>query len=214
MPRMNHKTLSIAAIAAVTAVVLGCEKDPGKDQPPAQVNSSATAAKPAATGKTFTIAQGDSKVAFTGAKVTASHDGAFQKFSGTVVVPDGKVEQGSVTVDIDTDSLTVQPDKLQGHLKSKDLFDVATYPKATFSSTSIVAKGDGKYDVTGNLNLHGIQKSITFPATIAVAGDVVTANAEFSINRKDFGIVYPGMPDDLIKDNVLIKLAIKATAKT
>jgi polyisoprenoid-binding protein YceI len=208
---MKNKMLFIAAIAVLA---LGCTKDSSKDQPPAQVTSPDTVAKPAATGKTFTIAQGDSKVAFTGAKVTASHDGAFQKFSGTVIVPDGKVEQGSVTVDIDTDSLTIQPDKLQGHLKSKDLFDVATYPKATFASTAIVSKGDGKYDVTGNLNLHGVQKSITFPATIAVAGDVVTANAEFSINRKDFGIVYPGMPDDLIKDTVLIKLAIKATAKT
>jgi hypothetical protein len=38
----------------------------------------------------------------------------------------------------------------------------------------------------------------------------VEVDAEFAINRKDFGIVYPGMPDDLIKDDVLLKLHIRA----
>jgi polyisoprenoid-binding protein YceI len=62
--------------------------------------------------------------------------------------------------------------------------------------------------VTGNLELHGVTKSITFPATITVQGDAVTVKADFAINRKDFGIVYPGKPDDLIKDEVLLKLNI------
>jgi hypothetical protein len=30
----------------------------------------------------------------------------------------------------------------------------------------------------------------------------------FKINRKDFKIVYPGMPDDLIKDEVLLKISL------
>jgi hypothetical protein len=41
----------------------------------------------------------------------------------------------------------------------------------------------------------------------------VDATADFVINRKDFGVVYPGMPDDLIKDDVVIKLALKAPRK-
>jgi polyisoprenoid-binding protein YceI len=64
--------------------------------------------------------------------------------------------------------------------------------------------------VTGNLDLHGVKKSITFPATIKVEGDTVEVSAEFAINRKDFGIVYAGMPDDLIKDDVLMKVKLKA----
>jgi hypothetical protein len=43
-----------------------------------------------------------------------------------------------------------------------------------------------------------------------LTADQVDADAEFAINRKDFGLVYPGMPDDLIKDEVLIKLQIHA----
>jgi hypothetical protein len=36
----------------------------------------------------------------------------------------------------------------------------------------------------------------------------VSANAEFSINRKDFEINYPGMQDDLIRDLVVVKLSL------
>ncbi len=38
---------------------------------------------------------------------------------------------------------------------------------------------------------------------------VISLNAEFAINRKDFGIVYAGKADDLIRDGVVIKLALK-----
>ena len=64
--------------------------------------------------------------------------------------------------------------------------------------------------MTGNFQLHGVTKSITFPATVKAGGDTVDVDAEFAINRKDFGVVYPGMPDDLIKDEVLLKLHIHA----
>jgi polyisoprenoid-binding protein YceI len=69
------------------------------------------------------------------------------------------------------------------------------------------------HTITGNFDLHGVKKSISFPATIQVAADSVSANAEFSINRKDFGINYPGKADDLIRDGVVIKLTLKVPRK-
>jgi polyisoprenoid-binding protein YceI len=56
-----------------------------------------------------------------------------------------------------------------------------------------------------------VTKSITFPAKIQVGDEAATVQAEFAINRKDFGINYPGKPNDLIRDNVVIKLDLKAT---
>ncbi len=84
-------------------------------------------------------------------------------------------------------------DKLTGHLKSADFFEVEKYPKATFVSTKIApdaAKGAGNYTVTGDFDLHGQKKTITFPAKITVGDAEVAVDAEFSINRKDFGIIY------------------------
>ena len=78
-----------------------------------------------------------------------------------------------------------------------------------FESTSIESTAEG-YDITGNLELHGVTKSIRFPATIAVEEGRVTAEAEFFIQRFDFDIVYPGKPDDLIRDEVVIKLSLVA----
>jgi len=106
-------------------------------------------------------------------------------------------------------------EQLTGHLKTADFFDVAKYPKATFISTKIepgTANG-ATHMVTGNFDLHGVKKSISFPATIQVAPDSVSINAEFSVNRKDFGINYPGKADDLIRDAVVIKLSSKVPRK-
>ena len=72
------------------------------------------------------------------------------------------------------------------------------------------AKG-ATHTITGNFDLHGVKKSISFPATIQRRLRLMfQLNAEFSINRKDFGIDYPGKADDLIRDGVVIKLTIKA----
>jgi len=76
--------------------------------------------------------------------------------------------------------------------------------------TGIEVSGAQK-TVTGNLDLHGVTKIITFPAEIHIADVAVTVKAEFAINRKDFNINYPGKPNDLIRDNVVIKLDLKAT---
>jgi polyisoprenoid-binding protein YceI len=92
---------------------------------------------------------------------------------------------------------------------SPDFFDVETYPTTTFNSTSIESATEG-FTITGNLELHGVTKSISFPASIGVGEGQVTAEAEFFIKRNDFGIVYPGKPDDLIRDEVVIKLSLVA----
>ena len=108
--------------------------------------------------------------------------------------------------------MVTDEDALTAHLKTPDFFDVARYPKATFVSTKIEPGNAGgeAFNVTGNFDLHGVKKSITFPATIQVAPDSVAVNAEFAINRKDFALVYAGKADDLIRDGVLIKLTVKA----
>ncbi|HSC89323.1 MAG TPA: YceI family protein [Polyangiaceae bacterium] len=200
--------------AAALLLATGCDNEPAAGKAKAEAAApveAAPAAAPAATSVKYAFSGADSAFDFTGAKVTAKHDGKFKDFSGTVDLVDGDVTKSSVKAEIKIASLSVEPAKLQGHLLSPDLLDAEKFPTASFESTKIVAGGasGASHTVTGNLTLHGEKKSITFPATIT-SGDVVTVKAEFAINRKDFGIVYPGMPDDLIKDDVLIKLDIKA----
>jgi len=156
-----------------------------------------------------------SSFGFAGSKVTGKHEGKFGKFSGWAELAKGKVEGGKVAVQIDLASVKSDDEKLDGHLKSPDFFDVAKFPNATFESTEIKKGGDkgATHTITGNLDLHGVKKSLTFPAKITETAKDVTATAELVINRKDFNIVYAGKADDLIRDEVVLKLTIKAPVK-
>jgi len=156
--------------------------------------------------------QGASKVTWVGSKVTGKHDGGFGAFKGTVDVVDGAPEKSKVNVQIEAESLTSDTEKLTGHLKSPDFFDVKTHPKATFVSTEVKKGGEkgATHTITGNLTIKGITKTITFPATVTLSGDAANVDAEFAINRRDFSLNYAGMPNDLIRDDVVIKLLIRA----
>jgi polyisoprenoid-binding protein YceI len=200
-------------LAVVLLVHVACDNDPGKDKSKATVAEAVSVAPPSApAAATYRFSNEDSKLDFVGAKITQKHDGAFGRFRGTIESPDGKPESSRVQVEVDITSLTVEPLKLTTHLKSPDFFDAEKFPSAKFTSTSVTPGGDkgATHTLTGNLEMHGVTKSISFPATIKFAPETVDASAEFVINRKDFGIVYPGAPDDLIKDEVALKLSIHA----
>lgn len=219
MKHIQTIVLSVAVVGLLTAC-----PDPGKGKPKAKVEApkgatSAAAAKKAdpakkaaATGgEKLTLDAAASKLEWVGAKVTVSHPGGFKGFTGAINLVGGKAEGSSVTVDIDMATLFADADKLTGHLKSPDFFNVAKFAKATFASTAIKAGGaGGTHTVTADVAILGVTKSVSFPATIAVTPTDVTAKADFAINRQDWGIKYPGMPDDLIKDNVNIKFEVKA----
>lgn len=209
-----HVTRSALFAVGLTLAVSACS-DPAKDKAKAQVDTAKEPVAAATTGgEKLPLADG-SKLEFTGSKVTGHHDGGFKGVTGTITLVDGKAERSSISVDVDTTTVYTDEEKLTGHLKSPDFFDVAKFPKANFTSTAITPGGEkgATHTVVGNLDLHGVKKSITFPATIAITGDQVTAKAEFSINRKDFGIVYAGKADDLIRDDVVLRFDIKANRK-
>lgn len=163
-------------------------------------------------GTALPFAAENSSIEFIGSKMTGIENCSFKKFSGTVDLVADKPEQSSVRVAIDLNSVEAKVGKLTEHLKSADFFDVVKFSKATFTSSEIKSGGEkgATHTVTGTLDLHGFKKTLTFPATIKMEADAVSVASEFAVNRKDFGLVYPGKADDLIRDEVLLKLAVKA----
>ncbi len=206
---MRKETVLLFGLIAVITLV-GCAADPAADKPDAEV-SEAQPVPESATGGTTLVFSEDSTVTWVGSKVTGSHEGGFHVFEGEIILVNDDPTASSVSVTIDTTSLWSDADKLTGHLKSPDFFGVETYPTATFTSTSIESAESG-YTVTGNLNLHGVEKSISFPAEIEVAEGHVTVSASFAIKRFDFGIEYPGKTDDLIRDEIALTLDLKSSA--
>jgi len=192
----------------------GCA-NPAANKTKATVGNAAAepqSAKPA-NAESLPITPENSKIDFVAAKITRSHNGSFKRFSGSIDLVNNAAEQSRVAIDIEANSVVTDEPDLTKHLQTPDFFDVTKFPKVTFKSTKIEPTGGSNYSVTGNFELHGVVSSITFPATIQVAPEKVTVNAEFAINRKDWGLVYPGKADDLIRDGVVVKLNVNAPRK-
>lgn len=207
---MTKNKLGVYTLGAALALgfATGCS-DPSENVHKATTSTAQSATgSSTATAKEYVI-RSDSKVGFVGSKVTGSHTGGFKNVAGTIKAENGQIV-GTPEIKINLKSTWSDNDRLTGHLMSADFFGVDEHPVSTFTVTSI-APVNGKHQVTGNLNLHGVTKSITFPADISVSEDAVTVKAEFAINRREFNINYPGKPNDLIRDNVVITLDIKAT---
>ncbi len=207
-------TLSLAVLSAAA-----CAKDPTAGKSAATVAEAQAVKVVPQSAESLAVSRAASKIGFVGAKVTAQHVGEFKDFSGTISLVSGQVEGGQVEFEVKPDSVVVDGGlpRLEGHLKSADFFEVEKHPTARFVSTEIKAGSETAgmtHTVTGNLTMRGTTRSVTFPARIEVADDSVEAKTEFGINRKDFGIEYPGKPDDLIKENVLIQVDLKAPRKS
>lgn len=182
------------------------------DAPRAQTGEAVPVA--AATGEVLPIDTARSEINFKAAKVTRAHDGGFHAFDGTVAVQDGAVTGIDVTIDMN--SVWTDTERLTGHLKNEDFFEVETYPTATFEADQIapVDSAGATHLVTGNLTMHGVTHAVTFPATITVTDAMVEAEADFIINRRDWEINYDGQADDLVENSVRLILDIVAAAET
>lgn len=194
----------LAAIVGLGSLAVVSCKNPADETTDATV-SGEKAVVSQGSGSKFVFSQ-DSKIGFVGSKVTGSHSGGFKDFSGHFFVKDGEDKPNAGAFTIQMDSTWSDNEKLTGHLKADDFFGVETYPTATFEMTDAKKMSDNNYQISGNLELHGVTKNITFPVTAERSGDTIKFQSEFDINRKDFGINYPGKTDDLIRDEVVLNL--------
>jgi len=207
------KFIYTAFLGISFGLLVGCG-NPANNVPKAAVSSDTnveeTASAPASSDRVFALGPKDSKIEFIGSKVTGSHKGGFTNFTGEFRVAEGKVVGAGNRIVIDMNSTWADNDRLTGHLKNPDFFNVPQFPKAEFVSTAIEKKTTN-YMVSGNLTLHGVTKQISFPAQIQVSDQAVEVNAQFVLNRFDFEVKYPGKANDLIRKEVVIRLNIKAT---
>ena len=121
----------------VTGLLILCScNNPASDKPKAGTGEAVAVSSPAAAkGEKYSITPANSKIEFDASKVTGTHHGGFEKFSGSIDYT-GQIETSRVTINIDTTSITTDTPDLTKHLKTPDFFDVAKYPTATFVAQS------------------------------------------------------------------------------
>lgn len=226
----NPRVLLSALIVGGLALLAAACPNPASDVPAAQLEpaaQAAEAAEPAAAEAAETapaaeaeaapprerlaVTPENSRIEWVGSKVTGRHDGGFRAFSGHVELDPADATRSSIAIEIDATSIWSDDERLTGHLRNDDFFDVENHPTAQFRTTEIRAgaEGDATHTLVGDLTLRGTTQRISFPAQVNVTDSSVTARAEFSINRMDFGVSYAGRADDLIRPEVVIKLNLE-----
>lgn len=134
----------------------------------------------------------NSKVEWSGSKKGGYHPGYFLLKEGALKVADGKIVGGNFSIDIAGVKVTDGAgEKLEGHLKTADFLDAATFPEANFEITNIAYTGDNAAQITGNLTLRGIKSEVKFEAKVRNMTDTkIFAEAFFSLDRTIFGVNY------------------------
>lgn len=154
------------------------------------------------------------------------NSGSIAVTSGTIAVA-GDEATGSFTLDMNTLSVSGTPAKpgaesaLESHLKGERWFDVARFPEASFSITSVTPQADSDttfvYDVTGELTLKGVTDTLTFPATIYTdEAGLLHAEADFEFDRTIWGVTassgsfFDGLADNAVADMVALSFSLIA----
>jgi polyisoprenoid-binding protein YceI len=157
-----------------------------------------------------------SQVIWHGSKVVGgAHNGKVSIKEGSVVLDGDKVKSANVVVDLTTivnDDLKDKSynEKLVGHLKSDDFFDVAKHPTATLAVTKVTAGKKGEYTGEGTLTIKGQSKPVKFDAM--QTGE--TFKTSLKIDRTEYGVKYgsdkffKNLGDKVISDEIKLDVEI------
>lgn len=154
-----------------------------------------------------------SQILFSATHMGFSHShGSFVDFDGTLEFDEKNIEKSKVSVTIQTDSINLNDDTWNSHMKDKKWFNVIKFPEMTFESTKVIPTGDKTFDLQGNLKLLGVSKPVTLNVTLNKVGPFFgKEKAGFSaigtIKRTDFGMK-AFVPN--ISDEIPIRIEVEA----
>ncbi|MGB9402341.1 MAG: YceI family protein [Candidatus Acidiferrales bacterium] len=148
---------------------------------------------------------------------------AIRGYTGEAAFVPGSLEQASVRISVQADSLGVTDDisqKDRAEIESgmrQDVLETSIYPEIVFESSQLTANkmGEGAYAVnaSGILALHGVTRSETIYAQVAVTGDTLRAYGEFSLRQTDYVIKLVSVAGGTLKVKDEVKISFDFTAR-
>ena len=154
--------------------------------------------------------------------IGAGHFGVVSATSGQLVITDGDVVGGEVTVDMTTiKALDIEGDSAKGledHLMAEDFFDAAQYPSASFMFTGVEALEGvegANYRVDGEMTIKDVTEAVSFPAAFVQNDDSIDLVGELMIDRTKFGVnfgsgsVFDDLGDAVINDEFTLTLTLE-----
>ncbi len=219
---MKTKLTFIVAMCFMLVASISCKKEQKNE---AEAKEEVKVREAPASALSYAV-DNNSLIYWTGKKPTGQHSGTINLKGGDVKTENGKVLNGSFTIDMNSITVTdLEGDEkasLEGHLKGEGektedhFFNVAKFPTATFEITAVTETEEGT-TIAGNLTIKGITKNVSFPASISADDNGVTITSDvFTINRTEWGVNYASkslfdnLGDKFINDDIELKLEIKA----
>ena len=169
--------------------------------------------------KTYAIDAAHSEATFQVRHLITKVRGRFAEFAGTVTFAPDDAANSSVAFTIQTKSIDTNQAQRDEHLRSGDFFDAEKFPVLTFKSTAVAARSDNQFDVTGELTIRDVTKTIVLPVAYLGAAkdpwgaDKVAFESEITLNRKDYGLNWNAALETggfLVGDDVKVSLSIQA----
>ena len=128
-----------------------------------------------------------SRLGFAATQSGMTFQGRFQEFTATIAFDPANLEGSSIAVDVDMTSVTTGNIQRDTALPDKDWFNVASFPNASFRSSTIHKVGNG-YEAVGSLIMRGVGQPLILPFSLIIDGDTAHAKGQVSINRTLFGV--------------------------
>jgi len=124
------------------------------------------------------------------------------------------IATGAVEWAVLIQGFTFEKSLMQEHF-NENYMESAKYPKAKFKGqvdnlSAVQFNRDGTYtaNVSGQLEMHGVTKPVTIPATVTVKGGMISAKAKFNVTLADYNISIP----KLVADNISKTVRVEVTA--
>ena len=144
--------------------------------------------------------------------------GRFNEFTGAITMDETDASKGTVEFEVRAASIDTGNEKRDQHLRSSDFFSAKQFPVITFKSTEVKAKEGAKdvLEVTGDLALHGVKKSITVDVEITGRAQgqqgesFIGFESTFTIKRSEFGMTYGMGP---VSDDIRLTVSVEAVHK-
>ncbi|OEU85230.1 polyisoprenoid-binding protein [Streptomyces abyssalis] len=145
--------------------------------------------------------------------------GAFNDFTGTANIDGDNPERSSVELVIKAESIDTRNPDRDAHLRSNDFLKMDEHPEITFRSTGVRPNGENEFDVTGDLTIKGVTRSVTVPftfegqATDPFGNSRIGLEGATTINRQDFGVSWNAALETggfLVSDKVTLEFEVSA----
>lgn len=172
---------------------------------------------------TYTIDADHSSVTFKIRHLFSKTSGQFNQFEGTLDYEPGKPETWKAQAVIQAASIDTNVAPRDKHLRSKDFFEVETYPTLTFKSVKVTDATAEGAKLHGDLTIHGVTKPVVMDLSIHGVGKDPWGNtragftATTTIDRKEFGLTWNKAVETggvLVGDEVEITLEIEGLSKS